>query len=302
MSHRKVGEKRIHNPFHIKWKGWKSILMEVKHEIGADNVGIVSAGVAFYAFLAIFPAIMALISIYGLTTDPHQIERQISQLSAMMPEEAFHLLQKRVENFISSSGNTLGWGTAIGLIFSIWSANKGTKSLFKGIDIAYDTVEDHGFFKQIVLSIIFTLFGTILLILSMALIIGFPAYIDNVGLPMQIEKLISWLRWPVLAVIVTFFLALMYQFAPARNRPKAKWVLVGAILSTVLWLIASWVFSFYVGNFASYGEIYGSVSAVVILMLWLYITSFIVLLGAELNSEIIDYVQKDPEAEAPYKS
>lgn len=297
-----ASKKRIHNPFNIKLSGWKQILKEVKYEIGADNIGIVSAGVAFYTFLAIFPAIMALISIYGLTADPHQIERQLSQLSAMMPEEAFNLLQKRIENFISNSGNTLGWGTAIGVIFSIWSANKGTKSLFKGIDIAYDTINDHSFFKQLWLSIVFTLFGTILIILSMALIIGFPAYIDNVGLPMKIEKLISWLRWPVLAVIVTFFLALMYQFAPARNRPKPKWVMVGAVLSTVLWLIASWGFSYYASHFGSYGEIYGSVSAVVILMLWLYITSFIVLLGAELNSEIVDYVQKDPDAEAPYKS
>ncbi|MDT0643781.1 YihY/virulence factor BrkB family protein [Zunongwangia sp. F363] len=294
-------KKRIHNPFKIPLSGWKTILLHVKDEISNDSVDIVSAGVTFYAFLAIFPALTALISIYGLTTDPQQIEAQLSQISAMMPQEAFHLLQKRIENFIAKSPNSLGWGTAIGILFSIWSANKGTKSLFKGIDIAYDTVDDHGFFKQLLLATTFTLGGTILIILCMTLIIGFPAYIQNIGLPERIEHLISWLRWPVLALIVAFFLCLIYQFAPARKRPRMKWVAIGAVLATILWLIASWGFSFYVRNYGSYGEVYGSVSAVVILLLWLFITNFIVLLGAELNSEIMDYVQKDPNAEAPYK-
>ena len=292
--------KKIHNPLKIPLSGWKRIFLEVKDEISADSVSIVSAGVAYYSFLAIFPAIMALISIYGLTTDPQQIERQLSQLSAMMPEEAFHLLHKRIENFIATSGNSLGWSTVIGVGFSIWSANKGTKSLFKGVDIAYDTINDRGFFKELGLSSLFTLCGTILIILSMALIVAFPAFMNQFGLPSQVETLVSWLRWPVLAIIVTFFLCLIYQFAPARKRPKLRWVIIGAGLATIVWLIASWGFSFYVSNFGSYGEIYGSVSAVVILLLWLYITSFIVLLGAELNSEIVDYVQEDG-MEAPYK-
>lgn len=297
-----LGEKRIHNPLKIPFSGWKTILLEVKGEIGADSVGVVSAGVAFYTFLAIFPAIMALISLYGLTTDPHQIERQLAEISAMMPDEAFHILQKRIENFIKTSGDSLGWSTVIGILFSIWSANKGTKSLFKGVDIAYDTIEDHSFFKQLGLAAIFTTCGTILIILSMALIVGFPAMIDNLGLPTEIEKLIRWMRWPVLAIIVTFFLCLIYQFAPARPRPKLRWVIIGALFSTIVWLLASWGFSFYVSHFGSYGEVYGSVSAVVILLLWLYITCFIVLLGAEINSEIVDYVHGgDPDLEAPYK-
>ncbi len=297
----KHGEKRINSFLKIPFSGWKHILIEVKDEIGADYVGLISAGVAFYAFLAIFPAIMALISIYGLATDPHQIERQLSQISSMMPQEAFQILQRRIETFIQTYSNSLGVSTLIGIGFSIWSANKGTKSLFKGVDIAYDTVNDRGFFRQVLLAFIFTVFGTILLALSMALIVGFPAMVGGLDLPANIEKLIGWLRWPVLAIIVTFFLCLIYQHAPARSRPALKWVLPGAIVSTVLWLLASWGFSFYVSNFASYGEIYGSVSAVVVMLLWLYITSFIVLLGAEINSEIVDYADGDPENDAPYK-
>ena len=297
----KEGSRSIHSPFKIPFSGWKFILLEVKKEIGNDNIGIVSAGVAFYAFRAIFPAIMALISIYGLTTEPQQIEQQLSQISSMMPAEAFDILEKRIENFINTYSRSLGLSTLLGLLFAIWSANKGTKSLFKGVDIAYDTVNDRGFFKQQLLAIVFTICGTILVILSMALIVGFPAMIDNFKLPPNITNLIRWMRWPVLAAIVTFFLCLIYQFAPARPRPKLKWVIIGALFSTIVWLIASWGFSFYVSKFGSYGEIYGSVSAVVIMLLWLFITSFIVLLGAEINSEIVDYVWKDPEDEAPYK-
>lgn len=294
-------EKRIFNPLKISFSGWKTILLQVKKEIGADNVGIVSAGVAFYMFLAIFPAIMALISIYGLTTDAQHIEQQLSRISAMMPKEAFDILQQRIENFLQTYSDSLGISTIAGLLFSIWSANKGTRSLFKGVDIAYDTINDRGFFKQLALAFVFTLCGVILIVLSMALIVAFPAMIHKIGLPASTESLISWIRWPVLAVIVIFFLCLVYQFAPARPRPGFRWVITGAIFSTVVWLVASWGFSFYVSKFGSYGEIYGSISAVVVMLLWLFITSYIVLLGAEINSEIVDYVEGDPEVDAYYK-
>ncbi len=297
----KEGSRSIHSPFKIPFSGWRIILLEVKKEIGADNIGIVSAGVAFYAFLAIFPAIMALISLYGLTTEPQQIEQQLTQISSMMPAQAFDILEKRIDNFINTYSRSLGLSTILGLLFAIWSANKGTKSLFKGVDIAYDTVNDRGFFKQQLLAFIFTTCGTILIVLSMALIVGFPAMVDHFDLPGRLDSVIGWLRWPVLALIVTFFLCLIYQHAPARPRPGMKWVIVGALFSTIVWLLASWGFSFYVSNFGNYGEIYGSVSAVVVMLLWLFITSFIVLLGAEINSEIVDYVWEDPLDEAPYK-
>lgn len=289
----------VDSPHKISFSGWKTILIEVKNEITADNVGIVSAGVAFYGFLAIFPAIMALMSIYGLATDPQQIEQQLSQLAVMMPDQAFSLLKQRVEIFLSTPGTTLGWGTAIGILFSIWSSNKGTKSLFEGIDIAYDTIERRGLIRQIAMASIFTICGTILILLSLAFIVLFPAFMHKLGLPEDTEKIIAILRWIVLAIIVTLFLCVIYQFAPTRKRPHIKWVLTGAIFSTVVWLLASWGFSFYVSNYGNYGEVYGSISAVVVLMLWLYITCFIILLGAEINSEIDDYVH--PDSIADYK-
>lgn len=282
----------ISNPSKISFSGWKKIAFIIKDKIDKNNLTIVSAGVAFYAFLAIFPAVMALVSIYGLAVNPAQIEYQLNQLGSMIPDEAFGIVEQRLEAFISTSGRTLGWGMALGILFSIWSANKGMKSLFTGIDIAYATRSTRGFIKQNALTLLFTFGAIILVILSMGLIVIFPAVVGELGLPANIESLISWLRWPILAIIVGFFLCLVYKYAPERKNPKLRWVVPGAVVATILWLIASWGFSFYVSNFGSYGEVYGSIAAVVIMMLWLFISCFMVLLGAQLNSAAERYAKK----------
>lgn len=285
--------KTIKSPKKIKGKGWKKILMRVKDRIGEDNITIVSAGVAFYAFLAIFPALVALLSIYGLAVDPHQAEQQISQLSGMMPEQAFEIIKERIDNLVSTPGSALSWGTALGILISLWSANAGTKSLFTGLDIAYETKNNRNFIKQNALTLLFTFGFIITLVVSMTLIVVFPAIVHAIGLPDNIENLISWLRWPLLALIVVFVISLIYKYAPDRKTPKLTWVVIGAALATLLWLIASWGFSFYVSNFGNYGEMYGSISAVVILMLWLFLTSFIILLGGEVNSATEAYARNE---------
>ncbi|MBZ9629838.1 YihY/virulence factor BrkB family protein [Salegentibacter sp. LM13S] len=282
----------ISNPSKISFSGWKKIAFIIKDKIDENNLSIVSAGVAFYAFLAIFPAVMALVSIYGLAVTPAQIEYQLNQLGTMLPDEAFGIVEQRLEAFISTSGKALGWGMAIGILFSIWSANKGMKSLFRGIDIAYATRSTRGFIKQNALTLLFTFGAIIQVILSMGLIVAFPAVVGELGLPQNIESLISWLRWPILAIIVGFFLCLIYKYAPERTNPKLRWVIPGALVATILWLIASWGFSFYVSNFGSYGEVYGSIAAVVIMMLWLFISCFTMLLGAQINSATERYAKK----------
>lgn len=280
---------RVQTPSKISFSGWKTILVGVKDQISENNVSIISAGVAFYAFLAVFPAIAALVSIYGLAMDPQSIQYQLSQISAMMPQQAYDILKAQLESLVETSSSTLGWSTAFGLLFSLWSANKGTKSLFTGVDIAYDTVNERGFIKQNGLTLLFTFGAVMLLIISMLLIVGFPALVGLIGLPSGIENFIDWGRWLLLAIILIWFLGLVYRYAPDKSTPGFKWVLPGSLVATVLWLIASWGFSYYVSNFGSYGSMYGSISAVVVMLLWLFITSFIILLGAGLNSEIEKY-------------
>lgn len=287
---------QIEKPSKIPFSGWKTIILKVKDEIGDNNVSIISAGVAFYSFLAVFPAIGALVSIYGLAMDPQSIQEQLSKLSTVMPQEAFEILQAQLKELVSTSGKTLGWSMALGILFSIWSANKGIKSLFTGIDIAYGTKNDRGLIKQNALTLLFTFGAILLVILSMVAIVAFPALVDQLGLPKHIESIVRWSRWLVLAAIVVYFLAAIYRYAPAKKSPRLKWVMPGALLATLLWLIASWGFSLYVKNFGSYGEVYGSISAVVVLLLWLFLTSFIILIGAEVNSETEIYA-RTPAAE-----
>lgn len=281
----------IDKPTDIPISGWKIIGLQVKDEIGDNNVSIVSAGVAFYAFLAVFPAIGALVSIYGLAMDPQSLQGQLERISQVIPQQAFSILQSQLEQLVSTSGNALSWSLVIGILLSLWSANKGTKSMFTGLDIAYDTNNNRGFIRQNALTLLFTFLAVVVVIVSIAVIVIFPAIVGHLGLPSNIENLIAYGRWFILAALVIYFIAAVYKYAPSKETPSFKWVLPGALLATFLWLIASWGFSFYVKNFGSYGEVYGSISAVVVLLLWLFLTSFIILLGAELNSEIEKYAR-----------
>jgi membrane protein len=283
--------KALASPIKINFPGWKLILVRVYNRIGEDNISIAAGGIAFFAFLAIFPALIALLSIYGLIVDPQLAEQQIALFSKMLPKEAYLIIEKRIENLLSTSGTTLGWGTVLGILFSLWSANKGTKSLFNGLDIAYKTKNERSILKHNVFTFVFTLGAVLTMMLSMMLIVIFPAAVQTIGLPGYLESLISWFRWPLLAFIVILGISFVYKYAPDRQTPKYKWVILGASLATLFWLIASWGFSFFVGNFGNYGEMYGSISAVAILLLWLFITSYIILLGGELNSATEDYVE-----------
>ncbi len=288
-------KKTISSPIEIPKSGWKKILLRVFERLMNNLIYIVSAGVAFYAFIAIFPAIIALISIYGLAVDPQMAQEQIQNLATMMPEEAYSIIEKQIQNLVETTSSALGWGTILGIAVSLWFANNGTKSIFTGLDFAYNTKSERSFIKHNAMTLLFTLCGIILLIISMGFIVIFPAVVQYIGLPENIENLINWLRWPLLAVLVVSAISLIYKYAPDRETPKFRWVILGAVTATLLWLLASWGFSYYVSNFADYGEMYGSIAAVVILMLWLFITSLTLLLGGELNSATEAYAHNELE-------
>lgn len=285
--------RNANKPSEISGSGWKEVMLRVKDQLTKDNLNIVAAGVAFYFFLAIFPLMAAIISIYGLVMDPVEVEQQMEQLSTALPESAHEMLSERLHNIAQSSSSTLGWGVALSILLSLWSANKGTKSMFQGINIAYDEEEERGFIKLNAITLLFTLGGIILGIICLAVVVAFPALVDSLGLPSGIETAIQWGRWLVLAIFVVFGLALLYKIAPNRDNPQFKWVSWGSGIATVLWLIGSLLFSWYVNNFGNFNEMYGSVAAVIILMLWLNLTSFVILLGAEINSEMEHQTAQD---------
>ncbi|QYA24243.1 YihY/virulence factor BrkB family protein [Gramella sp. MT6] len=273
-------------PHQIPLKGWIDIGKRVWHEMKVDHVQIVSAGVAFYFFLSIFPTIVAAISIYSLVLDPSQIEAQISRLDLIMPPKAFGMISDILDPVIQQTRKEIGWGLIISILISIWSANKGTNALFQGVNIAYDQPENRNIVKKNLITLLFTLGGLVLGLISLLIVIFFPLLIDKIGFPTQIEKTLTWFRWVILGLILISTLSMVYKIAPNRRSPRFRWVSWGAILGTILWLAGSMLFSWYVGNFGSYDDLYGSFAAVAILMLWLFLTAFIVLMGAEINSEM----------------
>lgn len=290
--------RRAERPREISRKGWRNVALGTKAQIADDNIGIVAAGVAFFAFLAIFPAIIALISIYGLVVDPQTVQQQLTQLSGVLPDQARGIIGQQLQQLTGATGG-LGWGLVVSILVALWSANKGTKALFTGVNIAYNGKDERGVVKQNALTLLFTLGGILVVLVSMALIAVLPPVLGAIGLPASIEGAVRWLRWPVLAAIVLVSLSAVYHYAPDREGPKWRWVSWGAGIATVLWLIASWAFSFYVANFGSYNKTYGSLAGVVILLLWFMLSSFIILLGAEINSEMENQAGKEERAGSP---
>lgn len=285
--------RRATRPGEIPKSGWRDIIVRVKNQISDDNINIVAAGIAFYAFLAIFPAITALISLYGLVVDPQTVQQQFSGVSGFLPQQARQLLNQQLSQIAAQSSQSLGWGLVLSILLGLWSANKGSRALFTGLNIAYNEKSSRGFIKENALTLLFTLYAIAAVIISMILIVAFPAAVGNLGLPSVVQTLIGWLRWLLLAALILLNLALLYRYAPDRDNPQWRWVSWGSVAATVLWLAGSWLFSLYVSNFGNYNETYGSVAAVIILLLWFLLTAFIILLGAEINSEMEHQTRED---------
>lgn len=281
-------------PGQFRWEGWQQIGQRVYRQLSLDHISIVAAGVAFYFFLALFPTFIAAISIYGLVTEPAQIQQQIGQVAHILPAQSSEMISNILEGIADKSGKTLGWSLALSILFSLWSAQKGTKAVFEGINIAYDENDDRGFFKSNGLTMLFTVCAIAIGIVCTALVVVFPAIIEIVNFAdIGLQNIVQWLRWPVVALVVMGVLSITYKIAPARSNPQFRWVSWGAVIATVLWLVGSVLFSTYISNFGNYDKMYGSLSAVIVLMLWFFITAYVILLGAEINSEMEHQTRED---------
>lgn len=292
-KHSDTHGRKANRPEEIPKQGWKDIAVRVKNQISKDNVNIISAGISYYAFLAIFPAIAAIIAIYGLVTNQQTVQRQLNALSNVLPPQSSELIQQQLTQIVQGSPTALGWGLVISIVLSIWSANRGTKALFQGINIAYDEEDQRGFIKGNAITLLFTFLGIITVIISMALVVAFPAIIGNLNLQAATGFLVQAARWILLLAVILISLAVIYRYAPDRENPKWRWVSWGSVAGTVLWVAGSLLFSFYISNFGNYNATYGSLAAVVILLLWFYLSAFSIMLGAEINSEIEHQTKKD---------
>lgn len=280
-------------PKQIPKKGWKDIGLRVKDQLIKDHIPIVSAGIGFFFFLAIFPAIAATLSIYGLLMNPAEVSQQMNQLADVLPGQAHQIISDILERQSEKSGTSLGWSLVLSILFSLWTANIGTRAVFQGLNITYNQKDKRGFIKTSGVTLLFTIGGIIIGFLAIAIVVAFPALIDRIGLPSNLEIMIQLLRWPILALIFMLSLSVVYKVAPYRTSPKFRWSSWGAVVATLLWLIGSLLFNLYVSNFSTFDSTYGSFAAVIILMLWFFLTAFIILLGAEINAEMEHQTSKD---------
>jgi len=290
MNHRGRNATR---PGQIPKAGWRDVLLRVKSEMGKDNLGLVSAGVAFYFLLSIFPAIGAFVSIYGLVYDPADAQNQVQSMSEMMPGDARTLLMDQMRSLTSGSEKALGFGALLGIFLALWSTMKGTTAIMTALNIVYDEEETRGFIKLNLTAFALTVGAVLFFAISLALIAALPPILEGIGVGRWVEAAFSILRWPLLAFLVVMTLAIFYRYAPDRKQPRWRWVNPGSLTAATLWLIGSALFSWYVSNFGSYNETYGSLGAVIVLLMWFYVTAYIVLIGGELNAELEHQTRQD---------
>ena len=280
-------------PTQIPAAGWRAILVRAWQETKDDNVPLLAAGVAFYAFLALFPALIAAVTVYGLVADPAQVEAQIASFTRALPQDTASVITGQLRSLAAGSSSALSFGLVASLLGGLWTASSGMSNLMKATNLAYDEEETRGFVKLRAVALALTLGAVLFLVVAAALVAVLPAVLGAVGLGGFTRVLIEVGRWIGLVVFVLAALALLYRYAPDRDHPRFAWTSVGAVAATVLWVLGSAGFSLYVSTFGSYGKTYGALAGVAVLLLWLFLTSFMVLLGAEINSEMEHQTAQD---------
>jgi membrane protein len=264
---------------------WGRRLARVWRALGRDNISIMAAGIAYYAMLSIFPGMSALVLTYGLVADPLTIEHHVDALIGVLPNEALKLLSDQLNALVSAPPSKLGIGLVISVVIALWSSTSGTSAMMNALTIAYDGKEERGLLHFYGLSVALTVAGVGFLLVALVLIAGVPAAAAKIPMPGFWQELLPLLRFPVLAILALFGLGALYRLAPDRREPAWDFFRPGTIAASLLWLAGSSAFSFYAAHFGSYDETYGSVGAVALLLVWLYVTAYIVLAGAELNGE-----------------
>lgn len=283
-------------PGEIPPRGWWQVLRRVWGEAFSDRISIMAAGCAFYALLALFPAISVLISLYGLWFDPTALEAQLEGARTLLPATAYDLVAQRVHALAAKGTTTLTWGVALGVLFALWSASAGTKALIVSLNAAYEEKEKRSLVRYQLTALLFTLCGVVGVAVALAVIVGLPALLQLGWLGPMAQLATSAVSYLLLVGFIMLGLALLYRFAPSRREAHWRWVTPGSAVAAGLWLLASFLFSFYVANFASYDSMYGSLGAVVAALFWFYISAFVVMLGAELNAELELQTKRDTTA------
>ena len=288
------------SPHQIPARGWWAVAKRVFAGFNEDRLMTEAAGMTFYTLLAIFPAIATLVSLYGLISDPASVNDQLASLQGIVPGGGLDIITQQVKSLTANPKQALGFAFALGLLTSLWSSNQGIKGLFDALNVVYHEKEKRGLVRRTLVTLAFTLSALVFIILAMSAIVVVPVILNFLGLEgSSVAALLALARWPVLLVMLVFFLSATYKFGPSRAQARWRWVSWGSGFAAVTWLLASVGFSYYVANFGSYNKTYGALGAAVGFMTWIWISSIIVLLGGELNAELEQQTEQDTTVGAP---
>ncbi len=278
--------RRAQRPKDIAWRGWWDVLWRVKDQLDADNVSIVAGGLALFSLLALFPSLTAAVALYGIVASPEAIAAQMQAFGGLLPQATLDILQNQLQKLVSQRDETLSIGVIVGILLALWSARKGMVALITAVNVAYNEHDRRSFFKQMLISMTFTVCGVLGFVLMVFLGVAVPLVLAFIPLGTAAEWVLLGVRWLLLWVFAVFALTLLYRFAPDRTRPRWEWVNAGSIIAATLWLLGSVLFAVYVRNFDSFGEAYGAIGGVVVMLMWFYVSAYVVILGAEINSEL----------------
>ena len=284
--------RHANSPRQIPARGWFEVLKRTAAEINRDHLPLISAGVGFFFLLGLFPALAAMISIYGWLADPATVTAHLNQLAGVLPAEAAAIITSQAEKLVAQD-SAAGWGALVGVFLALWAGSKAMKGMVEALNIAYQQDETRGLIKKQAIYLGLTFLAVVVGVVSIILIAVAPVIVDFFPLPELGKQIIVWLRWPVLLILGMTAIAAIYRYGPSRRQAEWRWISWGAAAATLLWLAASGLFSLYVTSFGNFNETYGSLGAVIILMLWLYLTAFFILMGAELDAELEHQTLRD---------
>jgi membrane protein len=283
-------------PTEIPKAGWRDILARVWSAVSKDNVSLLSAGLSMYALLAVFPSLAAAVSIYGLFASPASVIQDMNAFAGILPPGAWEIFSKQLQEVARHTGSTLSATAAVALLLSLWSARSGMASLITATNVAYSEPERRGFIHVILISLAFTAGGIVAFLIMVLLGVAVPLTVKVLGLSAETEWVVGIVRWVLLWLVAIVGLAVVYRYAPARERPRWHWVTWGSVIASTFWLLGSVLFAIYVRTFGSYGQTYGALGGVIVLLMWFYVSSFTIVVGAEINAEMERQTREDTTA------
>ena len=292
----KTGTNRKHTaeqPQQIPAWGWWDIAVRVKSDLSRDNVSLVAGGLAMYALLSVIPTLVAALSFYGLLFTPADVLKHTNALSSLLPPQVRDVFNGGLQDVARRQTGTLTVAAMLAVLVALVSARSGMATLMQAVSIAYQEREKRRFFKHLMTSVSLTLGAILAVIVMLLLAVAVPRVLKALITSPWVESVVATLRWTLLWAFAVLSLTVTCRFAPARKLARWRWVAWGSVVAATLWVAGSLLFAFYLRTFGSYANMYGALGGVVVLLLWFYLSSFFVVLGAEINAEIERQTRQD---------